>query len=206
MSSTPRRRPTSPLASGARLLVVVGLVPALLAGCGSGIEPETYKARQLADAVNASVGQIALGNVYLNPTQDGSPHPPGSDVDGVIALINNGQEEDRLVSVRSDAASSVVMLEGTQEVSSPVIPPGKASAVTGFALKGTTRPLAPASYVTLTLQFEKAGTQDVRVPVSTGFESKRTEKSRVHEEEEAEAGSSSESGTVPADEGEEAAH
>ena len=193
MSSTPRRRPTSALTSRARLVAAAAIVPALLAGCGSGINPETYKERQLADATNASLGDVSAGNVYLNPTQDGSPHPPGSDVTGGLTLSNRGEQPDRLVGIRSDAASSITLLDGTQEVNDAVIPPGGRSAVDGFRLNGTNRPLPPASYVTLTLDFEKAGTRELRVPVATTFESKRTEESRIHEEE---------PGSVPGEAGE----
>jgi copper(I)-binding protein len=106
---TPSRRARRSIA----LAVVAGLT---LTGCGAGINAQTNQRRTYAEGNNEIFpgGQIIVGNMYLAPP-DNEPlgkWEEGDDVRGYLVIVNQGDEQDRLLRVTSPVASRVSFWAG----------------------------------------------------------------------------------------------
>lgn len=106
---TPSRRARRSIA----LAVVAGLT---LTGCGAGINAQTNQRRTYAEGNNEIFpgGQILVRNMYLAPPDDEplGKWEEGDDVRAYVVLVNQGDEDDRLVSVTSPVASRVSFWAG----------------------------------------------------------------------------------------------
>ena len=94
-------------------------------------------------------------------------------------LPRDCQRADALVSATSDVAGTVTLLVAGTPTTSVAIPAqGTAPQDWAISLGGLTRDLEPATYVTVTLQFERAGRVTLDVPVhagDTGLEDREAE-------------------------------
>ena len=175
-SAHPRPAPRS-----TGLLAAIVLV-GLLSGCGSdAAAPDSSSSTSTSgtsvpgdasiDDVQATVGDLMLGDGYVR--EPASPSVAAA----YLTIVNDGDAEDRLVSVTSDVAEMVMpmtevsqggvgTMTGLDEV---VVPAGGAvrfqRGTAHLMLDPLTTVPAVGASVTLTLTFERAGVVDVVVPV-----------------------------------------
>jgi copper(I)-binding protein len=139
---SPSRRPLARVAASACALL-------LLTGCGTGLRAQTYLEKSTADSTNDAIGFLAVRNLAVLGPATGTSWPAGGSAPMKVTFVNEGGEEDRLVSASSPAATSVRIV-------------GPAS---GLVLEGLTRELPGGSYVDVTLSFERNGSKTMLVPV-----------------------------------------
>lgn len=161
------RRPPAPTALLV-LLVSLAAVPAL-AGCGAGRDPETYRERPTVDAALATVGELALRGVYVEPPPVGdATYPQGGTATARASIVNLGERPDRLVSVSTPAAATVELRDPTGKPV-PAVPVGRLGVVTAgdfsMALQGLTAALRPGQSIELTFTFVNNGRRTLLVPV-----------------------------------------
>ncbi|MEO6204203.1 MAG: copper chaperone PCu(A)C [Mycobacteriales bacterium] len=156
-----------------RSLVPISLSAALLAvglaGCGAGLDPETYRERPTVDAALASVGELDLRNVSINPPPAGDAElPAGGTATARLSVINLGERPDVLVSVTSPAATTVELLDAAGAVV-PNVPIGGLQALgpSDFTvrLSGLIEPLRPGHSVDMTFTFTNNGRKTLLVPL-----------------------------------------
>ena len=156
---------------------VTGLVAlsltAALAGCGAGLQSQTYQTRTAADASNVNVGALAVRNVSVLPPTGGRIHPVGGQARGVLAVTNAGSEPDRLIEATSPGAAEVVLTQDGKPGGVDIPASGSTGESAGFVLRGLTAPLGTGEYVTMSLRFERSGTVEVLVPVAVTGRSQR---------------------------------
>ncbi len=140
----------------------------LSAGCGTGLQAQTYKARNAAEGTNATAGDLLLRNLGVDsvPGAAGADGTTVSAVTGVI--VNSGTEADALVSATSPAAGSIQLVTTSGDPSLPIPAGGSTGAGWSLRLDALTAPLKPGAYITVTLQFAKAPRTTVQVPVRAG--------------------------------------
>ena len=159
-------------------LVLVGL----LSGCGSDASaPESSSPASTSgtsvpedasiDDVQATVGDLTLGDGYVR--EPASPSVAAA----YLTIVNDGDTEDRLLSLTSDVADMVMpMTEVSQDgvgtmtgLDEVVVPTGGAvrfqRGTAHLMLDPLTTVPAVGDTVTLTLTFERAGVVDIVVPV-----------------------------------------
>ena len=152
---SPTRRPIARVAASACALLV-------LTGCGTGLRAQTYLEKSTAEATNDAVGFLAVRNfAVLGPTT-GTAWPAGASAPMRLTLVNEGGEEDRLVSVTTPAAASVRVV-GPSPLTVPAL--GVSDPASGLVLEGLTRELPGGTYIDVTLSFERNGSKTMLVPV-----------------------------------------
>ncbi|MGY1735761.1 copper chaperone PCu(A)C [Geodermatophilus sp. SYSU D00684] len=151
-------------ATGAAVLVL------LAAACGTGQDAETAQETPDTPGVDGSVGQVALSDVYLDAD---ATVAAGDSVTLRGALTNDGDTDDRLVSVSTPAAGSVALLD-EQGDSSPdgidLPADGSVDATQGQArmrLDDVTADITTSDTVQVTFAFQVAGQVQLDVPVGT---------------------------------------
>lgn len=156
------RRPVTVLAAALSALA--------LAGCGTGLQAQTYKESGRQDSARTEQGAIAVRNVYLEAPASGDVLAQGSTAVLHGTFINTGTSDDALVGATSDAATSVQLQLAGQPVTSIPLKAGQpASSDATVLLQGLTRDVHVGEYVTVSLSFQDAGrTQQVQVPLRTG--------------------------------------
>lgn len=99
----------TPRASRARCLAGAVTAALLLTACGGPVyEAEEWE----GPGQNEKVGDVLLRYARLAaPPVDDEPIPAGTDVPLYLWLINEGQDEDALVSVSTDAAAEVIVVD-----------------------------------------------------------------------------------------------
>ncbi|MBC7372607.1 MAG: copper chaperone PCu(A)C [Frankiales bacterium] len=153
---------------GFAVLLAVGL-----SGCGTGLNAQTYQARNLGNASNAQVGNMAVRNAMLLTPSSGRTYEVGTDVRGTFQVVNLSRTADQLIEVTSPQAGEVVLLQDGAPTALDVPAEGSTEQRGSFILRGLTGPLVTGEYVTMTFRFATAGTVDVLVPVATTGRSNR---------------------------------
>lgn len=144
----------------------VGLVAALLlTGCGSGQRAQTYQEKAVAEATNDAVGSIAVRNLAVAGPPVGITWREGQDAPLVVTLVNEGGQDDTLVSVSTPAAASVEVQGPTDQLELPRLT--AADRAYRLLLQDLTRDLQTGEYVEMTLTFERNGSKTMLVPVQT---------------------------------------
>ena len=168
MSSPRRPRPVTarPLASRSAALLLAGVLPLALAGCGAGRDAQTYQERSQADATNTAVGTLAIRGLAVLPSEDGRTLEEGEDAEAVLVVTNNDDEPDTLLEVTTDGAESVEVLVEDSPASLEVPALGSTENTARLRLVSLTQDLTEGEYVTMTFRFEKNGTIEVPVPVA----------------------------------------
>lgn len=144
------RRPVTALAAV--------LSVAVLSGCGTGLQAQTYQARTAGSSSSSDVDGLALRGFTIDVDPTAAPRLTGT-------IVNRGTENDQLVSASTPAASGVQFLSAS---GAPVLDlPARHTSGTDWALQfdGLAAPLVPGSFVEVTLQFAKAGRTTLSVPV-----------------------------------------
>lgn len=150
-----------------RLLIVAGatLVAALATGCEAGDNAPTLNWHQPTEGAGTEVHGISVRNVFVLGAPLNSILDSGQSTSLFFALVNNNSTPDRLVSIQAPGSASAVTIPGGG------IPLGIQQAVllTGprprAVLSNLTRNLANGGYVTLIMNFQRAGSVTLRVPV-----------------------------------------
>lgn len=158
-----------PLHRRLRPLATLAVAPLLLAvaGCGATLDAQTYATRTAVDATNASVGDIAVRNLRIEPPAGGITLDEGSDARVSLVIVNQGPDADTLLSVSSPEADEVVLLDAGRPAEIEVPAFGSTEGQASFILRGLTSSLLAGEYVTMTLRFERAGDIETLVPVAT---------------------------------------
>ena len=158
------RRPVSALA----LLVSA----AALAGCGTGLEAKTYSETGRQDGAFATVGGrtgVVVQRLHVTGPASGSTYAVGDTAFVTGGLVNNSGTPDALLGASSDLSSAVTLLvDGTPTTLIPLAAHSAAPAGWSLALANLTRETHVATYVTVTLEFQRAGKVTLRVPVEAG--------------------------------------
>ncbi len=134
---------------------------ALLSGCGTGLQNQTYKSRSAGSSVEANVQGLALRGLAIDVDAADASAP--AQITGVI--VNNGTEDDQLVNASTVVAAGVQFLSAT---GAPVLnlPAGRHSGTDwALQLEGLRAPLVPGTFVEVELQFARAGRTTVSIPV-----------------------------------------
>jgi copper(I)-binding protein len=148
----------------AAALLAVGL----LSGCGTGLEAQTYHPRTPGDSTHATAGDLELRALAIEPLQEGQSFDVGGQAVVTGVFVNKGDVDDELVDATTEAAASVV-LQSENDDDTVRIPAGGRSANDWvLVLDNLSAPLRPGQYVTVTLEFDKAGRTTVSVPVRAG--------------------------------------
>ncbi len=149
-----------------RLLIVAAaaLVPAI-AGCEAGNDAPTQNWHNPTDGVGTVTHGISIRNVFVLGAPGSAALPAGQSAGLYFALVNEGNNADRLVSVQAPGSATAVTLPG----GGVSLPENKVVLLSGpqpeALLTGLTRPLAGGSVLTIVLNFQKAGSVTMRVPV-----------------------------------------
>lgn len=146
-------------------LALAVVTAAALSGCGASRDAQTYQRRIQGSSTDTAVGTLSLRNVSVVAPKDEGTHPVGGDAEMTITVTSNDPEPDRLVSVSSPDAESVVVLEEGQPGELEVPPLGSTGDRVALRLEGLLIPLRTGEYVRLSLSFKDNGTVDLIVPV-----------------------------------------
>ena len=150
-------------------VLVAVLLPLALTACGSSRTPHTYEERPTVDAAQASFGDLALRNVTITAPEE-DELATGDSATVTATIVNEGEAPDRLVSVSTEAATSVELVDGEGATAERIDLPGlRAVGESDFAVRlvGLTQALRPGQHVELTFTFTRAGRQTLLVPVET---------------------------------------
>ncbi|MGY1606651.1 copper chaperone PCu(A)C [Geodermatophilus sp. SYSU D00700] len=159
--------------TGARtslLATTAAALALLVTACSTGQDAETTQEVPDTPGVDGSVGQVALDDVFLDAD---ATIAAGDSVGLRGALTNDADTDDRLVSVSTPSAGSVVLLD-EQGDSSPdgidLPADGSVDATQGqvrMQLDDVTADIATSDTVSVTFAFENAGQVQLDVPVGT---------------------------------------
>jgi copper(I)-binding protein len=138
------------------------LVPAL-AGCEAGLNAPTLEYHPAAFGAYATKNGVSVSNAFvLGPSLTGAAVAGGR---AGVFLALTAQDGDKLVSVSAPGTASSATIRG-----GPVsLPPQATVDLTGpvpqVVLAGLTNPLQSGATITLNLDFARAGTVSMNVPV-----------------------------------------
>lgn len=98
----------------ARPLAMAAVAAFTLTACGAGFDAQTSQVRTFSEGANREVDDsLLVRNVYVAPPpEDEGRYGAGDDARVYGVLVNQGSEDDRLVSVDSPAARSVTFFAG----------------------------------------------------------------------------------------------
>jgi copper(I)-binding protein len=150
-----------------RLLFGIGAMALLIlatAGCEAGLNAPTLEFHQASNGTHAQFNQITISNMFVLAAPSGSTTPTGGSAGLFVGLFNGGTSADALVGASSTEATSVKLTGGTVP-----LPAGLPRNLTGpkpeVILTGLKTPLHGGSTVTITLDFARAGSVTLAVPV-----------------------------------------
>jgi len=134
-----------------------------LSGCAAGQISQTADQVAAIDGANGTIGDIAVLNARLAPTED-EDYPAGSNARLLLWISNDALQDDKLTGVSTSAAKSVringdATLLG-QTLTDFATDSGKQVIVTGF--------LQDQYYgvsIPMTFSFANAGTLDLNIPI-----------------------------------------
>jgi copper(I)-binding protein len=149
---------------GLAVAAVTVLVPAV-AGCEAGSNAPTQQWHQPTPGASAQLNQIAISNVFVLGATPPASLTPGGSAGLYLALANNGNSGDRLVSISAPGSARAVLLpKGGVTLASgqSVLLQGPAPQV---LLEKLTRQLGGGVSIPVVLDFLNAGTVTLQVPV-----------------------------------------
>jgi copper(I)-binding protein len=153
-------------------LLGAALLAGLLSGCGTGLHARTYQEIGRQDGATANLGGaggIAVRHLHVSPPPTGGAHPLGGTAFVTGGLVNNGTSGDALVSASSAVAGAATLLvDGTPTTEVAVPRLGAAPSTWTIALSGLNRTVSAATYIPVTLEFQRAGRVTLQVPVEPG--------------------------------------
>jgi copper(I)-binding protein len=148
-----------------RLLIVAAaaLIPAV-AGCEAGDNAPVLQWHYPTEGSGTAVHGISIRNVFVLGAPGSETLPAGQSAGLFLGMVNTGSP-DRLVSVQAPGtASAVTIPQGGVS-----LPTNKVVLLSGpqpqAVLTSVTRPLTGGSVLTIILNFQRAGSVSLRVPV-----------------------------------------
>jgi copper(I)-binding protein len=145
------------------ITVAAALVP-LIAGCEAGTNAPSLQWHQPTDGTGKVVGDITISNAFVLGARLGAVLQQGQNAGLFLGLVNTGSP-DRLLGIRTPGVAGSALLPGGRILllhNHSVLLTGPRPAV---ILQDLTRPLTGGSVVTIYLEFQKAGTVKLQVPV-----------------------------------------
>jgi len=149
-----------------------------LTGCSAGQITQTSSQVAGVNGASARIGSIVVRNAqieFAGAPGEGSAYPPGSDAPLRMAIINEGNAADRLVSASSPVATSVLILGDTSLPSKHALAVGNLRDSASVALPDTNQVqlimfnlrqgVKPGLAYEVVLVFEKAGALRLQLPV-----------------------------------------
>jgi copper(I)-binding protein len=152
------------LASRRLLVLAVGALVAVLAGCEAGNNAPTGQWHPPTAGSDQTTGDISISNVFVLGAPIGQTVPVGSSASVFLSLYNSGSP-DKLTSISAPGtAKSVTLLRGPVGLASQqeVLLTGPDPEV---ILSGLTHSLAGGSTIQLKLYFQNASSAVLMVPV-----------------------------------------
>jgi copper(I)-binding protein len=150
-----------------RTTAALALAAAALAGCGTGMEAQTYQQKGRQDSARADLNQLVVRNLHVQGPLAGVI-PAGGDAVLTGSFVNQGGTADRLRDVTSDLATSVTLTLDGKPVTGIPVPAQGASGTWTAVLSGLTRDVRPGEYIPVSLTFATNGRTTLEVPVQTG--------------------------------------
>jgi copper(I)-binding protein len=151
-----------------RLLIGAGALAVLMtaiSGCEAGNGAPTLEFHPAAAGSQATVNGIKISNVFVLGAPSGSTVPAGSSAGLFLSLFNSGGTSDTLQSATATGTAGTVSLAG----GTVALPAYSGANLTGptpsVVLNNLSKPLSAGGYVSVTLNFEHAGTVKLQVPV-----------------------------------------
>jgi copper(I)-binding protein len=140
------------------------LLPAI-AGCEAGYNAPTLEFHPANAGTNVTINGIEISNAFVLGAPAGVQAPSGSNAGMFMSLYNTGAGDDHLTSASAPGSASSVQLSG-----GTVSVPGQtlvdlSGPEPSVVLSNLTRPLAGGDFVAVTLDFSRAGTVTIEVPV-----------------------------------------
>jgi copper(I)-binding protein len=140
------------------------LLPAI-AGCEAGYNAPTLEFHPANAGTNVTINGIEISDAFVLGAPAGLPVPSGSNAGMFMSLYNTGAGDDHLTSASAPGSASSVQLSG-----GTVSVPGQAlvdlsGPEPSVVLSNLTRPLGGGDFVAVTLDFSRAGTVTIEVPV-----------------------------------------
>ena len=160
------RRPRTTFGRSAARVLVAGVLPLALVGCGASRDAQTYQERSQADATNTAVGTLYIRGLAVLPPEEDRAFAVGQDAEAVLVVVNNADEPDVLEEISSDASESVEVLVDERPASLEVPALGSTGNTARLRLVGLTRQLREGEYVTMTFRWRDNGSLEVPVPVA----------------------------------------
>ena len=153
---------TATFRTGRRLACVAVLAALSLTACAAGYQAETSRERTTLTSVSAVKGNLTIRNMFFV-----GPAAAGASLPLYFATFNGGNSDDKLVNVRSSAATGSTAPQKTDVVggSSLFYNAGDASVP---QLTGLKNKVLVGQTITVTLSFQVAGDVTVKVPVESG--------------------------------------
>jgi copper(I)-binding protein len=150
-----------------RLLIGAGALALLMAtaGCEAGNDAPTLEFHPASAGAQTELNGIRITNVFVLGAPSGSTVPAGQSASLFLSLYNGDASTDALLSASAPGSAGSVTLNG----GSVTLPAYTAVNLTGpqpsAVLKSLSKPLTAGGYITVTLDFEHAGSVKLQVPV-----------------------------------------
>jgi copper(I)-binding protein len=145
------------------ILAAAALIPAV-AGCEAGNDAPVLQFHYPTVGAGTVVQDISIRNVFVLGGPGTSNLPRGGSASLFLALINTGSP-DQLLSIQAPGTATAVTVAG----GTVRLPTGSQALLTGprpaAVLTGLTRSLRSGSDITIVLNFAKAGSVRLQVPV-----------------------------------------
>ncbi|WP_199431508.1 copper chaperone PCu(A)C [Qaidamihabitans albus] len=160
---------------------VLGLVALAVVGCGAGQITQTDSQEAAVNGAVAETGDILVRDaelVYPEVAEREGPsvYPVGSDAEVKMALVNQSLTSDELVSARSDDAQRVavkgetVIPGDTALTIAPTRPNLDRLLHAEMTVEGLTREVRPGQTIKVVLDFRRAGSVTVDLPIAAPAE------------------------------------
>jgi copper(I)-binding protein len=146
------------------IAAVAALIP-LVAGCEAGTNAPVLHWHPPTDGAGHRVGNLVIRNAFVLGAPIGQQLAAGQNAALFFSVANNGNTNDRLVSISAPGVAGSVALAGRQIVigtQQPVLLTGPKPQV---VLVNLVRPLTGGSVVSITFDFKIAGEYVLKVPV-----------------------------------------
>ena len=152
-----------------RLLLGAGvlalLIPAI-AGCEAGNDAPTLEFHPASFGAHTVVNGIQITNAFVLGAPNGSVLPSGSSAGLFVSLYNGGSSSDTLLSATaSGTAQSISLSGGTVPLAAMAAPVNLTGPEPKVVLENLSQPLRGGSNITVTFDFQHAGTVTLAVPV-----------------------------------------
>jgi copper(I)-binding protein len=154
---------TGRLLLGAGVLAVAAMATA---GCEAGADAPTLQFHSANSGANATVNGLQISDVFILGAPSGSAIAKGSSAGLFLSIYNGGDNADTLTGVTAaGTAASASLAAGSYPLQPEAAPTNLTGPTPEIVLTNLAQPLASGSYVTVTLQFQKAGDVTLNVPV-----------------------------------------